>query len=70
MSDITDVVLDPEKLANDLHSTGLITFRIKGRVLTTSSYTRYEKASMLLNDVWGSLRGDEDHEKVMIFVMF
>ena len=70
MSDITDVVLDPEKLANDLHSAGLITFHIKDRVLTTSSYPRYEKVSMLLNDAWRLLRGDEDHEKVIIFVMF
>ena len=67
MSDITDVVLDPEKLANDLHSAGLVTFHIKDRVLTTSSYPHYEKVSMLLNDVWRSLRSDEDHEKVMIF---
>ena len=71
LSDITDV-LDPEKLANDLHSrsAGLITFHIKDRVLTTSSYPRYEKVSMLLNDAWRLLRGDEDHEKVIIFVMF
>ena len=61
LSDITDVVLDPEKLANDLHSAGLIT------VLTTSSYPRYEKVSMLLNDVWRLLRGDSDHEKLIIF---
>ena len=67
LSDITDVVLDPEKLANDLHSAGLITFHIKNRVLTTSSYPHYEKVSMLLNDVWRLLRGDEDYEKVMIF---
>ena len=67
MSDITDVKLDPEKLANDLHSAGLITFRMKDRVLTTSSYPCYEKVSMLLNDVRRLLRGDSDHEKLMIF---
>ena len=67
LSNITDVVLDPEKLANDLHSAGLITFHIKDRVLTTSSYPRYEKVSMLLNDVWRLLRGDSDREKLIIF---
>ena len=67
LSDITDVVLDPEKLANDLHSAGLITFHIKDRVLTTSSYPRYEKVSMLLNDVRRLLRDDSDREKLMIF---
>ena len=67
MSDITDVVLDPEKLGNDLHSAGLITFRIKDRVLTTSSYPHYEKVSMLLNDVRRLQRGDSDREKLMIF---
>ena len=67
MSDIADVVLDPEKLANDLHSAGLITFYIKDRVLTTSSYPHYEKVSMLLNDVWRLLRGDSDRKKLIIF---
>ena len=52
LSDITDVVLDPEKLANDLHS---------------ASYHCYEKVSMLLNDVWRLLRGDSDREKLIIF---
>ena len=67
LSDITDVVLDPEKLANDLHSAGLITFHMKDRVLTTSSYSRYEKISILLIDVWRLLRCDNDPEIVMTF---
>ena len=67
MSDITDIVLDPEKLANDLHSAGLITLHMKDRVLTTSGYPRYEKVSMLLNDVWRLLRGDSYREKLIIF---
>ena len=29
--------------------------------------THYEKVSMLLNGVWRLLRGDSDHEKLMIF---
>ena len=60
-------MLDPEKLANDLHSLGLITFHIKDRVLTTSSYSRYDKVSRLVNDVWRLLRGDSDREKLIIF---
>ena len=67
LSDITDVVLDPEKLANDLHSARLITFHIKDRVLTTSSYSRYDKVSKLVNDVWRLLRGDSDREKLITF---
>ena len=67
MSDIADVVLDPEKLANDLHSAGLITLHMKKRVLTTSGYPRYEKVSMLLNDVRRLLGGDSDREKLIIF---
>ena len=66
LSDITDVVLDPEKLANDLHSAGLITFHTKDRVLTTS-YSRYEKVSILLIAVWRLLRSDNDPEKFMMF---
>ena len=60
-------MLDPEKLANDLHSAGLITFHMKDRVLTTSSYPRYEKVSILLVDVWRLLRGDNNPEKLEIF---
>ena len=67
LSDITDVVLDPEKLANDLHSAGLITFHMKDRVLTTLSYSRYENVSILLIDVWRLLRSDNDPEKFMMF---
>ena len=67
LSDITDVTLDPEKLANDLHSAGLITLHIKDKVLTTSSYPHYEKVSMLLNDVWRLLRGGSDCEKLIMF---
>ena len=60
-------MLDPEKLANDLLSAGLITFHMKDRVLTTLSYSRYEKVSRLVNDVWRLLRGDSDREKLTIF---
>ena len=67
LCDITDVVLDPEKLANDLHSAGLITFHMKDRVLTTLSYSRYEKVSTLLVAVWRLLRGDNNPETVMTF---
>ena len=67
LSDITDVVLDPEKLANDLHSAGLITFHMKDSVLTTSNYSRYEKVSILLVAVWRLLRGDNNPEIVMTF---
>ena len=67
LSDITDVVLDPEKLANDLHSAGLVTFHMKDRVLTTSSYSRYDKVSKLVNDIWRMLRADNDPEKLMMF---
>ena len=67
LSDITDVVLDPEKLANDLHSAGLITFHMKDKVLTTSSYSRYDKVSKLVNDVWKLLRADNDPEKLVMF---
>ena len=64
---MTDVVLDPEKLANDLHSAGLITFHMKDRVFTISSYPLYEKVSILLVDVWRLLRGDNNPEKLEIF---
>ena len=67
LSDITDVVLDPEKLANSLHSAGLITFHIKDRVLTTSSYSRYDKVSRLVNDVRRLLGGDSDREILITF---
>ena len=65
LSDITDAVLDPEKLAIDLHSADLITVHMKHRVLTVSSYPPYEKISILVLNVWRLLRSDDDPERTL-----
>ena len=66
LSDITDAVLEPEKLAIDLHSADLITVHMKHRVLTVSSYPRYEKISILVINVWRLLRTDNDPERILL----
>ena len=66
LSGITDAVLEPEKLAIDLHSAGLITVHMKHRVLTVSSYPPYEKISILVINVWRLLRSDNDPERTLL----
>ena len=66
LSDICEVVLDPEKLANDLYFAKLITFHMKDRVLTTSSYSRYDKVSRLVISV-GKLLTVDDPKTFLTF---
>ena len=43
-------------LANDLSSVNLITDAVQDKVLTTTNLSRYERASMLMNEVQRSLK--------------
>ena len=52
-----DTISDPDtyRLANDLSAVDLISYPIKDRVLT-QNLDRYNRASLLLNEIEGSLR--------------
>ena len=52
-----DTISDPDtyRLANDLSAVNLISYPIKDRVLT-QNLDRYNRASLLLNEIEGSLR--------------
>ena len=53
---ILDAISDTTMLANDLSSVNLITDVVKDKVLTTTNLSRYERASMLMNEVQRSLK--------------
>ena len=55
MSEMLGVISDTERLANDLFSIHLISYRIKDDVII-SKLSHYQKASKLLNEVERSLR--------------
>ena len=49
------MISDTERLANDLSSVDLISYQVKDEVITTT-LSRYERASKLLNEIERSLR--------------
>ena len=49
------MISDTERLANDLSSVDLISYQVKDEVITTT-LSRYERASILLNEIERSLR--------------
>ena len=53
---ILDAISDTTMLANDLSSVNLITDAVQDKVLTTTNLSRYERASMLMNEVQRSLK--------------
>ena len=53
---ILDAISNTTMLANDLSSVNLITDTVKDKVLTTTNLSRYERASMLMNEVQRSLK--------------
>ena len=55
MSEMLGVISDTERLANDLSSVDLISYQVKDDVITTT-LSRYQKASKLLNEIERSLR--------------
>ena len=55
MSEMLGVISDTERLANDLSFVDLIPYSVKDDVITTN-ISRYQKASILLNEIERSLR--------------
>ena len=55
MSEMLRVISDTERLANDLSSADLIPYSVKDEVITTN-LSRYQIASILLNEIERSLR--------------
>ena len=56
-----DVILDPIKLANDLHEKDLLTLQFKDKVIENQVSSRYEKSSVLINEVQKSFHSVDSH---------
>ena len=65
-SEILDVVYDANRLANDLWAVNLISNVVKDDIITTSTVSRYEKASKLLNEVQRSLKTSRNSEALIL----
>ena len=65
LSEILDVVGDPNRLANDLWSVDLISNIVKDNIISTPNVPRYEKASKLLNEVYRSLMVNKNPETLI-----
>ena len=59
------MVSDPNRLANDLWSVGLISNVVKDNIISTPSVPRYEKTSKLLNEVQRSLKINKNPEPLI-----
>ena len=58
MCEMLDVISDPdtERLFNDLSSANLIPYSMKDDLISTKGLSRYQKASILLNEIHRSLK--------------
>ncbi len=64
-----DVIPNPIKLANDLHGKDLLTLQFRDKVIENPVFSRYEKSSMLINEVQRSFRsvvGDDSIQQHFI----
>ena len=66
-SELLGVISGPDKLANDLSSVDLISDRVKDDVLTTLGISRYQKCSILLNEIQKSLNVFNERERLISF---
>ena len=66
-SELLGVIPGPDKLANDLSSVDLISDRVKDDVLTTLGISRYQKCSILLNEIQRSLNVFNERERLISF---
>ena len=67
MSEMLGVISDTERLANDLSSVNLIPYPVKDDVITTNIFSRYQKASKLLNEIDRSLRVFNKPETLILY---
>ena len=61
------MISGPDKLANDLSSVDLISDQVKDDVLTTLGISRYQKCSILLNEIQRSLNVFNERERLISF---
>ena len=61
------MISGPDKLANDLSSVDLISDQVKDDVLTTLGISRYQKCSILLNEIQKSLNVFNERERLISF---
>ena len=66
-SELLGVISGPDKLANDLSSVDLISDHVKDDVLTTLGISRYQKCSILLNEIQKSLNVFNERERLISF---
>ena len=55
-SELLGIISDPDKLATDLWSADLIPYSVRDNVLTTLGLSRFQKANMLLDEVYRYLK--------------
>ena len=66
LTQLLDVINDPERLANDLSVADLIAGPVKNKVLELSN-TNYKKASILVNEVLTSLKVFDEPKTLVKF---
>ena len=66
LTQLLDVITEPEKLANDLSAADLIAGPVRNKVLELSN-TNYNKASLLVNEVLKSLKVFKESETLVKF---
>ena len=66
-SELLGIICDPEKLALDLWSAGLIPDPVKENVLTTLGLSRFQKTTKLLDEVYRSLKVFKRSETLVKF---
>ena len=64
LSDIISLVPDPIKLANDLYSEGMLAPLVRDRVIENLVSSRYEKATILMNEVERNFHASVDQNLV------
>ena len=67
MSDILDLVSDPNRLATDMYNNELISRSVQDEVHTTLGLSRYIKASKIVNDFQRQLNVFDDAESLKKF---
>ena len=70
MCEMLDVISDPdtERLPNDLSSANLISYSMTDDLISTKGLSRYQKASILLNEIHRSLRHTNKPEILENFI--
>ena len=67
-SNLSDIILhvsDPNQLANDLYAENMIAHSVRNRVVENLVLPKYDKATMLMNEIQRSYFCDSDDENIV-----